>query len=57
MYVMMAEQGRSVAAELRHKQSFLCKKILPAGRVVSAKVTWTSLNQLQNVGKELAGCW
>lgn len=55
----VARQNReelSVAAELR-QQSFLCRTFPPTGRVVSAKVTGTSLSKLQSVSKELVHCW
>lgn len=56
----VARQNReelSVAAELRQQQtSPFCADFPPTGRVVSAKVTGTSLSKLQSVSKELAGC-
>lgn len=57
----VARQNReelSVAAELRQQQtSPFCADFPPTGRVVSAKVTETSLRKSQSVSKELAGCW
>lgn len=43
----------TVAAELRQHRVFSVRRN-PTGRVISAKVTGTSLNQLQNVSKEFA---
>lgn len=53
---VMAEQGRTVAVELRHTQ-FLCKETSSSGRVSSAREAWVSEWNLQNVSKKLASFW